>query len=160
MPRISDSLHMNYEDFSLALPQFNRILVDYLAAPCDFEIINNYVKESSVSDFCLTSVKLGNDTVTFTVSFDRLYEVPVFHVTYNGGLEAPVDHRKYLCVEFHHILQMPYLMLHPCETAETMKSVGLSGTQFLVSWFGLEVGRASFFELRVPSSEFHRLESR
>lgn len=160
LPRISDSLHMNYEEFSLALPEFNRLLVEYLAAPCNFQLINNYVKETSVSDFSLTSVKLGHDTVTFTISYDRLYQVPVFHVTYNGGLEAPKEHGKYLCVEFHHVLQTPYLMLHPCETAETMKSVDLSGAQYLVSWFGLEVGRASFFELRVPSGEYLKSENR
>lgn len=144
---------MDSEEFYRCLPTFNGLLIAHLASnAATFAIVNNYVKQK----FSYTSLQSGENTIDFTVSYSEFYHVPVLHFRVDGGvdiLKLPPDSRKYCVMDMHPILQQPYVTVHPCETETTMASLGVAGTEYLCSWFGIYIGLVfPDLQLRVPKN--------
>lgn len=136
---------MDANSFNEVLPQFNSILVSHI----NKKVLNNYVRDSPLGRYIFLSVETSNGPVDLTVSYDAFYQVPVFFYLVNGHLDTSRGN----IVEMHPILQTPYQMVHPCETASTMSYTKWKGAlQYLVIWFGLYVENVlTELQLRVPS---------
>lgn len=136
---------MDISQITNSLLEFNGILISHLSSKSPVTFVNNYVKPR----YIFTSLLHNSTTIDFTISYDDFYRVPVLHFRTNGLVNCE---NKYCTVDMHPILQLPYIMIHPCETALLMETIGpKSPVEYLCSWFGIHFGLIfPDIELRVP----------
>lgn len=121
----------------------------------EFSVNNNYVNKWNIGKmYSFVSVSVKQLRIDFTISFDDLYGVPLLNMRlYDNDmfLTSPMAQRTLavgICpvdLHNHHLLQQPWLQVHPCETLQTIDS-HLKNTpickynlviQYLCCWFGL-----------------------
>lgn len=138
--------------FNNCLPQFNQVLCQNLCCHgpgiTDWKCDANYVRAVADSHYTVTTVSYSKHEtrirLSFTVSFHENYATPVccFRLWINGTISfAPdtVPSSAYM-VDTHHILAEPWLMIHPCENANTVSEFvppAASPLRLLICWFGV-----------------------
>ncbi|ODV78422.1 uncharacterized protein CANTADRAFT_265896 [Suhomyces tanzawaensis NRRL Y-17324] len=148
--------NVQFEDY---LERFNSDLIESLQLVqtstqpwSEFRILSNYTKTLPRKYF-LCSLKLIGDvdlSITFTVSYDEFYQVPVcnFRVNkYQGEQEqaltnlCEIDCNGHLVkLDSHPIFDTPWFSIHPCETLQVVDEFMGPETgvlEYLKCWFGL-----------------------
>lgn len=138
---------LDFDAYNAALPNFNVLLVNHI----NVHINNNYVREFHDGKYIFSNVTTDEGDLTFTISYDRFYQVPVLHFVKNGQLKQSGNS----VVDIHPIMQTPYQMVHPCETQSIMGEIACpSSIQYLVCWFGIHIEQTNTgVQLRVPTME-------
>lgn len=141
---------MNATDFNRHLPAFHKLILDFLTSSDPLTITNNYVKTQGDNVYNMLTLRLADDTIDLSVVFDRFFQVPVLYFRVNGAMD-------YLpgcgVMSIHLVLNVPFLMVHPCESEHLMATINpTTPLDYLKSWFGITVQLAfSQILLRVPS---------
>lgn len=141
---------MDLAEFNNHIEQFGNILLDRLTSHNPVDISNTYVKQVHGFKYIYLSLDIwelddtdsnGNsisktNTIEMTVSFDPFYLVPVLHFRVDGTVAYS---SKYTAIDIHPIFHTPYLVVHACETQNTMGPTGLLGIEYLTLWFALQM---------------------
>lgn len=144
---------MNLAEFNNHIEQFADILLNRLTSSHNpVDISNTYVKQVNGSKYIYLNLEIceldetetgscGNSisktkTIELTISFDPFYQVPVLHFRVDGTVTYS---SKYTAIDIHPIFHTPYIVVHACETHNTMGSTGLLGIEYLTLWFALQM---------------------
>lgn len=126
---------MDSVEFNRHLPKFHGIIVEYLTAHEPLTFNNNYVKAHRGNLYNMLSLGVGNTTIDLSIAFDQFYHVPVMYFRVNDAVDYSSPY-GYMAV--HLVLDVPFLMVHPCETDVVLASTNpASPMDYLISWFGI-----------------------
>lgn len=146
-------INMKKEDFNQTLPALHRRILLHLTSPEPFEILHNYVKSSANGDmYNMVQFQNGEDIIDISIVYHEIFEMPVLYFKVNGSLDYPGPYGDF---EIHPLLDVPYLMCHPCESELFLANIADKKTlYYLTGWFGIHL-QLLFpdLQLRVPSLE-------
>lgn len=146
------------QEFNDSIEEFISIILENLklkGTDFGFSVGNHYVNKWATNKmYSFISVSVKRLRIDFTISFDDLYNVPLFNMRlYDNDtfLTSPMTQNTLAVglsavdLQNHHLFHQPWLQVHPCETLQTiddhLKNFPVCkynlGIQYLCCWFGL-----------------------
>ena len=102
--------------------------------PLGLLIRASFIRDSLAGRFFFLCYSYDGTVFELTVSYDRNYDAPVLHFRRNHRVGPGSES---IAMELHPMFQTPYMVVHPCETAHTMRETGLAGSEYLEMWFAM-----------------------
>lgn len=128
---------MDSEEFNLHLPEFHNVVLHSLTVEDSWSLINNYVKAHRGNLYNMLTLRVGNDSIDLSIVYDHFFLVPVLYYRVNNAVDY---FSQYSELAVHLILDVPYLMVHPCETDAFLATTNPSTPkEYLISWFGISI---------------------
>ncbi|EMG50372.1 ATG10 Ubiquitin-like-conjugating enzyme ATG10 [Candida maltosa Xu316] len=145
------------QEFNKNLDEFLLILLDNLSLDgIEYHVLNHYSKSVfGDKQYAFFSISVSCLRLDCTISYDDLYTVPVINIRLYNNDKLLMDpnsqtilktNTSVIQLQNHHLLQEPWLQIHPCETLETIdthlrnvpESKKYNDTlTYLCCWFGI-----------------------
>lgn len=123
--------------FNHHLPELHKVILESLTADRPVTFTNNYVKSHNGNVYNMVALTVGNDTIDLSVVYDHFFQVPVLYFRVNTALDY---FSQYSELAVHLILDVPFLMVHPCETEAFIATTNpATPMDYLKSWFGINI---------------------
>lgn len=135
-------------DFNDSIDKFYDYLID--TTP---NVINSYQK----ADCIFLKLSINQVTIDISIAYHEVYQSPIFYFRVfdpspvislaSLNLIALLNDVQ-LSLDFHHILQEPWWLVHPCETRDYMDQFEIDSTiDYLTSWWSIYGLKAIFQEI-------------
>lgn len=148
------------QEFNENIEEFVGLILENLQlidSTVKLSIVNYYIKHLSFEkSYFFICLLLGALRLDLTVSYHDYYQVPVMNCRLYENDKYISDVKSQLILKIstetiielqnHHLLEQPWLQIHPCETQQTIKTHLLNNLlntecnhaiEYMCCWFGL-----------------------